>query len=160
MQKYPFDLHRLPLTVATKLASSSMFRVCSDLLRFSAAPSLMLSLSFFFPLLCHSAEFIWWPKKDRTEFLIGFVCRWCYPNSEHCSIIWAGWKKNRRSPPRKKKEEKKEKERESKKKRQSSQKNNNCCTIIQTSYNFATWFGLFVFTSVPLTRLLPLSLTF
>lgn len=24
----------------------------------------------------------------------------------------------------------------------SSQKNNNCCTIIQTSYNFTTWFGM------------------
>lgn len=29
-----------------------------------------------------------------------------------------------------------------KRKRQSSQKNNNCCTIIQTSYNFTTWFGM------------------
>lgn len=24
----------------------------------------------------------------------------------------------------------------------SSQKNNNCCTILQTSYNFTTWFGM------------------
>lgn len=101
------------------------------------------------PLLCLAAEFIWWPKKDRTEFLIGFVCRWCYPNSEHCSIIWAGRKK-----PEVATTEKEERERVEKK-HQSSQKSNNCCTIIQTSYNSATWFGLFVFTSVTLTRLLP-----
>lgn len=54
---------------------------------------------------------------------------------------------------------KKRRKRENRKKKcQSSQKSNNCCTIIQTSYNSATWFGLFVFTWGTLTRLLPLSL--
>lgn len=38
-----------------------------------------VAILFFF--LYHPAEYIWWPRKDRTKFLIGFVCRWCYPTS-------------------------------------------------------------------------------
>lgn len=83
-----------------------------------------------FSSLYHPAEFIWWPKKDRTKFLIGFVCRWCYPTSSTTAS------------PRRKRDKGRHHKKKKKRKRQSSQKNNNCCTIIQTSYNFTTWFGM------------------
>lgn len=45
----------------------------------------------------HPAEMIWRPQKDRTEFLIGFVCRWRYPTSSSAA---SPRREERRSAPR------------------------------------------------------------
>lgn len=96
------------------------------------AEFLILQLSFVFWIT--QQNYIWWPQTDRTEYLIGFVCRWRYPTSSSAAS------------PRREENSEGRHHAVKKRKRQSSQKINYCCTIIQTSYNCTTWFGI-MFTS-------------
>lgn len=128
MPKYPFNLRTLPHAVTIKL---TFFSWCTSHGAVSHA------VAVFFLSSLSSPSRVYLVAQERQDGVSNWLCvQVMLPNFEHCSIIRA--KKSGRSPPRERKKRKKNKQT----KRQSSQKNNNCCTIIQTSYNFTTWFGM------------------
>lgn len=107
------------------------------------AQFLTLLLSFFPPL---SPSRVYLVAQERQDEVSNWLCvQVMLSNFKHYSITQE--KKNEGQHHMKKK-----------RKRQSSQKNNNCCTIIQTSYNFTTWFGMMF--HVSFIHLFPSSVSF